>query len=160
MTIKFISLATGIVFLDVYLQSQLYSNDPLFLFASNNPFVNAGLLVIVALMVAVSFKDRFQKWWTYLGCAALAAVFGSLGVLGLLFGNISYSFPQVLLPMDYMFLTEAAIVFGIACLSYRHQEVPARMRLPNPVAIISKFVLPVPKIPQSPNSRSRRTQTA
>jgi hypothetical protein len=95
MTTKFISLATAIVLLDVYLQSQLSSSDPLFLFASNNFAVNAGLLILGGLMVAVSFKDKFRYWWSFVGCSLLAVVCGTIGVIGTFFSNVLYAFPSL-----------------------------------------------------------------
>ncbi|MBX4190766.1 hypothetical protein KW794_01630 [Candidatus Saccharibacteria bacterium] len=160
MITKFISLATGIVLLDVYLQSQLYSNDPLFLFASNNLVINAGLLIIVGLMVVVSFKDKFRHWWSYIGSIVISAVFGITGIIGLFFSNLLYSIPQVLLPLDYMFLLEAAVVFGICSLSYQHAKVPIKLNLPKLLAFFTNFAFPVPKIPQSPTPRSRGPQPA
>jgi hypothetical protein len=157
MTTKFISLATAIVMLDVYLQSQLSSSDPLFSFVSNNFAVNACLLIIVGLMVAVSFKSKFSRWWTFAGIAGLSLIFGIIGVIGVFFSDLLYSFPQVLLPLDYMFLLEAAVVFGICSLSYQHQAIPYKYRvsLPRSAAQFAKLVFPVPKIPHSPNSLSR-----
>lgn len=161
MITKFISLATGIVLLDVYLQSQLYSNDPLFLFASDNLIVNAGLLILVALMVVVSFKDKFRHWWSFLGCVSAAILCGTVGMIGLFFSNLLYSFPQVLLPLNYMFLMEAGVVFGICALSYEHVKVPFKLRLPFPFPIFTNIALPVPKIPHSPTGpRSRGAQPA
>jgi hypothetical protein len=162
MTTKFISLATAIVLLDVYLQSQLSSSDPLFLFASNNFAVNAGLLILGGLMVAVSFKDKFRYWWSFVGCSLLAIVCGTIGVIGTFFSNVLYSFPNVLLPLDYMFLMQAGVVFGICSLSYQHVKVPYKLRLPQLSALFHNFAFPVPKALHSPNSTSRpgSTQTA
>lgn len=160
MTTKFISLATGIVILDVYLQSQLSSSDPLFLFASNSFAVNAGLLILTCLMVGVSFRPQFKRWWSFTAVAGLAIILGLLGMIGLFFGNMPYSFPQVLMPLDYMFLLEASVVFGICALTYKHQPVPYKLSLPKPAALLNKFGLPVPKIPHSPSPvHGRRPQT-
>jgi hypothetical protein len=141
--------------LDVYLQSQLSSNDPLFLFASNNIVVNAGLMILGTLMVVVSFKDRFQHWWSYVGCNLLAVLCGALGVIGTFFSNLLYSFPNILLPLDYLFLLQAGVVLGVACLSYEHTAVPDRFRLSRLSSVFNNFAFPVPKTLQSPNSNSR-----
>lgn len=152
MTTKFISLATAIVLLDVYLRSQLASNDPLFLFASSSIAVNACLMVLVGLMVAVSFKDRFRYWWTFASCAALAALLGVMGIIGVFFSDTFYYFPQILQPLDYLFFLEASIVFGICSLSYKHEPLPFKLHLPRLSQVFTSFAIPVPKIPQSPNS--------
>lgn len=153
MTTKFISLATGIVLLDVYLRSQLYSSDPLFLFASSNTFLNAGLLILVALTIGVSFKNRFRHWWSYAACTAGAVIFGTIGILGTFFGDLLYWFPQFLQLIDSMFLLEAGVVFGISALSYKHAKAPFKFKLrwPKPAAKIPGFAFSVPKALQSPN---------
>jgi hypothetical protein len=158
MTTRFTSLATAIVLLDVYLRSQLSSNDPLFLFASNNIGVNAGLVVMAAFMVAVSFRRQFNSWWSFAACAASAVILGIAGVLGVLFTNVFYFFPQVLLQLDYMFLIEAAVVFGICALSYKHAPMPFKLRLPS--ISLPKFEFPAPKIPQSPSGRTLGTRNS
>lgn len=151
MTTKFISLATGIVFLDVYLRSQLYSSDPLFLFASSNTLVNAGLLALIAVMVAVSFKDKFHHWWSFAGCTAAAIILGIIGLVGLFFSDIWYPFPQILQPLDYMLLIEAGAVFGICSLSYRHSRAPFKLSWPQPTVLLNNLAFPVPKALQSPH---------
>jgi hypothetical protein len=154
MTTKFISLATGIVLLDVYLRSQLSSNDPLFLFASNNLVVNAGLIVLVSLTILVSFKDKFSHWWSFIGCVLAAIVCGLIGVAGLFFSDLLYAFPQILMPLDYMFLIEVGIVFGLASLTHKHATVPFKVSWPKPTAFFNNLAFPVPKIPQSPTNTS------
>lgn len=153
MTTKFISLATAIVLLDVFLRSQLSSNDPLFLFASNNTFINAGLLVIIGLMVGVSFNRRFKHWWSFAACVCAAVAFGVIGFMGTFFSEVFYYFPQTLLQLDYMFLLEAGVVFGVASLTYKHQPLPFRIRFPR--IAVPKFEIPVPKIPHSPSGTNR-----
>lgn len=160
MTIKFISLATGIVFLDVYLRSQLYSSDPLFLFASSNSLVNVGLLALIAVMVAVSFKDRFRRWWSFACCTAAAIILGVIGVIGLFFSDTWYPFPQILQPLDYMLLMEAGAVFGICSLSYRHARAPFKISWTQPAALLNNLAFPVPKALQSPHGNRSRGATA
>ena len=156
MTTRFISLATAIVLLDVYLRSQLSSNDPLFLFASNNIAVNAVLLVIVVFMVMLSFSKKFKHWWSFAGCSAAAVLLGGLGITGFLFGQLFYGFPQIMLQLDYMFLIEAGVVFAICSLTYKHPPMPARLRLPKvTIPSLARFEFPVPKIPHPPNTGNR-----
>jgi hypothetical protein len=153
MTTRFISLATAIVLLDVFLRSQLSSNDPLFLFASNNIGVNAGMLLVVAFMVFLSFGRKFKRWWSFTLCALAAVLFAFIGLMGTFFSEVFYNFPQILLQLDYMFLMEASVVFSICALTYAHPPLPYRLRLPK-VALPSNFSfdLPVPKIPHSPGA--------
>jgi hypothetical protein len=155
MTTKFISLASAIVTLDVYLQSQLYSSDPLFSFASDNILVNLGLVILAALTVAVSFRKKFRSWISYLSCVIAAVGFGTLGFMGAFFGNLLYSFPNVLQPLDSMFLMEAAVVFGLCALTHEHEPLPFGVRLPKVSVPLPNFAFPVLKIPHSPTSFTR-----
>jgi len=155
MIVKFISLATAIVTLDVYLQSQLYSNDPLFLFASNNLAVNIGLVVLTCAAVAVSFRHEFKNWVSYALCTMMALFFGGLGLLGTFFSSVMYAFPNVILPLDYLFMLEAGVIFAICSMTYRHEKFPYRIKLPQFTAMTNKIALPVPKIPQSPTGYNR-----
>jgi hypothetical protein len=160
MTTRFISLATGIVTLDVYLQSQLHSNDPLFLLVSNNLAVNMLMVVIAALAVSVSFRKRFSSWYSYAATSALAAIFLTVGAAGILFSGFTYSLWMVFLPLNYMMLISFGTVLGICALSYQHAPRPESARLPLP-ALPARLVSPMPKISHSPlSSQRRRTQTA
>jgi hypothetical protein len=151
MTTKFISLVSAIVTLDVFLRSQLSSNDPLFLFASSSLPVNLGLVVLAFLGVAVSFMPKFRKWLWYAGCVLLAVVLGALGVIGAFFSGLFYSFPNLLLPLDYLFILETAIVLAISALAYEHEPSPYRGRFPK----LPRVAFPVPRIPHSPISLIR-----
>lgn len=158
---KFISLATAIVILDVYLRSQLYSNDPLFLFASNKLAINIGMVLLAGAVVTVSFRNKFKNWLSFAAVAALAVILSVVGMVGIFLSNMVYSFSNILLPLDYMFMLESGIVLGICALSYEHAPSPYRFKLPEPAALLSKFAFPVPKFPQSPTPAGpRRPQTA
>ena len=160
MSTKFISLATGIVTLDVYLQSQLHSNDPLFLLVSNNLAVNMLMVVLAALAIAASFKTRFVSWYTYAATSALAAALLTVGAAGIFFSGFTYSLWMVFQPLNYMLLMAFGSVLGVCSLAYKHDPRPANLRLPLP-ALPFKPVFPVPKISHSPlSSRHRRTQPA
>lgn len=163
MVTKLVSLATGIVFLDVYLQSQLSSNDPLFLFASSGLLVNLGLLLVASSMIAISFRAGFKHWWGYLACAAAAIVFGIVGFAGAFLSDTVYWIPQTFLSLDYLMLLEAGVVFGICALTYKHEPLLLKLRWARLNASLThKLAYPVPKILHSPttSSRTRRTQPA
>jgi len=150
MTRKFISLATAIVTLDVYLRSQLYSNDPLFLFASSGLAINIGMVAIAACAVAVSFMNRFKSWYSYAACTAAAVLFIVGGLAGAMLSDVAYAFSNLLLPLDYLFILQAGIVGGLCSLSYKHASMPFQIKTPNLAGWLNKIVLPVPKIPHSP----------
>jgi uncharacterized membrane protein len=160
MTTKFISLATGIVTLDVYLQSQLHSNDPLFLLVSNNLAVNMLMVVLAAVAISVSFRKRFSSWYSFAATAALAAIFLTVGAAGILFSGFTYSLWMVFLPLNYMMLISFGTVLGICALSYQHAPRPESARWPLPV-LPARLASPMPKISHSPlSSLPRRPQPA
>ena len=161
MVTKFISLATGIVTLDVYLQSQLYSSDPLFLFASSNLAVNVLLVGLMGLAVYFSFIKRFKSWYSFAACSAMAILTGALGLAGTFFSSVTYWLPNLIMPLDYMILLEAGVIFGLCSLSYSHAEAPFEIRLPKLSALTAKFDFRFPRIPRSTGpARNRRIQPA
>jgi hypothetical protein len=142
---KAISLFTAAVILSVYLWSQLRPSDALFLFATNNLIVNILLLGLAAMMVKVSFIDRFRQSWTYLLTAGGAVFCLLVGAAGLFSSGIDYKFYSFFGPIDFIFLTEAGIVLAIAALSYKHQPVSLTqksLRLPRPPVSRPSIVLP------------------
>ena len=145
MTRKFISLAMVIVTLDVYIRSQLHPGDPLFLFISSTTAVNIGMVLLVGLVVAISFKDRFRSWIGYAGTAALAFFLASVGFAAFFSSGFSYWLSGVLLPLNSLMILEAGVILGLCALSYPH---PAR-----PVSVpqlIPRLVFLIPRIPHSP----------
>ena len=160
MTTRFLSLATAIVILDVYLQSQLSSSDPLFYFASNNLLINAGLILMAVLMVNVSFKTKFRSWYGYAGCATAAIILSFIGLMGILFSDVDNFLSNVLLPLNYLFILEAGVVFGLCALTYEHAPAPARVREFEWSRLTAKLAFLIPKIPHSPTPTGRRTGLA
>jgi hypothetical protein len=126
MITKFISSAMAIVTLDVYLQSQLHSNDLLFLFASNGLLVNTFMLLLAAAALVVSFKKNFS--------------------------NFDYMFADFLLPLNYLFMLQGGVIFGICALSYKHAAMPANVRQFRTSVLcgFNKLTPSVPKFPHSP----------
>jgi hypothetical protein len=157
MSRKFISLATALVTLDVYLRSQLSSNDPLFLFASNKLIINAGLMMLTAFVVALSFREEFKGWLSYIACIVAAALFAAFGIMGFFFSDSNYPLSNFLLPFDCLILLESSVVMGICCLTYSHAKVPASHKLLSLWLAIYKlrFIFPIPKIPHSPYNATR-----
>ena len=150
MSTRFISLATGIVTVDVYLQSQLHSNDPLFLVVSNNTAVNMLMVVLAALAIGVSFRRRFSSWYSYAAIAALAVIFVALGAMGILFSGFTNKLWMIFEPLNYMMILNCGVVLGVAALSYAHAPKPESVRLPSLPALPTRSVFPVPKISHSP----------
>ena len=154
MTRKFIGLAMVIVTLDVYIRSQLHPGDPLFLFISNTTAANIGMVLLVILVVAISFKDDFRSWIGYAGSAALALIFTSVGIAGFFSSGLSYWLSGGLLPFNYLMILEAGVVFGICALSYPH---PAR--LVSAPQLIPRLAFLVPRTPHSPLPNLLRSLT-
>jgi len=148
MVTKSISLVTGLVSLDVFLQSQLSSNDPLFLFVSSGLIVNLLMVGLAAAAIYVSFRKKFSSWYAYVLSTVLALVFICVGFMGIFYSDYIHSLWSALLPLDYILMMQTGIVFGICSLSYDHANMPdnVRQRLNNlPPLPKPNFVLPVPK---------------
>jgi uncharacterized integral membrane protein len=152
MITKFISSAMAIVTLDVYLQSQLHSNDLLFLFASNGLLVNTFMLLLAAAALVVSFKKNFSNWYAYAACMASAIILAIVGVAGGFFSNFDYMFADFLLPLNYLFMLQGGVIFGICALSYKHAAMPANVRQFRTSVLcgFNKLTPSVPKFPHSP----------
>jgi hypothetical protein len=153
MIVKFISLATAIVTLDVYLQSQLYSSDPLFFFTSNNLAVNIAFVILSVVMVALSFKKNFDSWLSHAGSVIAGLALFSFGMIGGFMSDANNSLTNVLLPLNYLLILEAGVVIGICALSYSHPEYPERLSLSYLRLLFNKFAFLVPEIPHSPKPR-------
>lgn len=142
---RVISLFMAVTTLSVYLWSQLQPSDALFLFATANMLINLGLIGLAAVLVKLSFADRFHKSWTYtlamggaIGCLAISA-------LGLLTAGLSYKIFSAFGPLDFLLLAEAGIVLSISSLTYKH---PTRLQMPSlkmPHFPIPKPALMVPR---------------
>ncbi len=158
MVTKSISLVTGLVSLDVFLRSQLSSNDPLFLFVSSGLIVNLLMVGLSAAAIYVSYRKKFSNWYAYMLCSALAFLFVGTGFLGIFYSDYIHSVWSSLLPLNYILMMQTGIVFGICSLSYNHADMPAnvRQRLNNlPQLPKLNLVLPVPKTLHPPNSFRR-----
>jgi len=148
MVTRSISLATGLVSLAVFLASQLFSNDPLFLFISSGLIVNILMVGLSAAAIYISYQKRFSSWYVFFVCSMLAIVMMASGFLGVFYSDSIHSLFSALLPFDYILTMQCGIVFAICALSYEHADMPASVRsrlkslpaLPRP-----DFVLPVPK---------------
>lgn len=163
MITRFLSLATGIVTLDVYLRSQLSSNDPLFLFTSDSLAVNLAMLMLVGAVVAVSFRKQFNSWFSYALCSAAAVILITSGIAGFFLPAFTYSIWDIILPLNYMIMLESGAILGISALTYKHAARPQSLKIPESAMIANKLklVFPAPKTSHSPNSsRTRRAQPA
>ena len=162
MTTKFISLATAIATLDVYLQSQLSSSDPLFLLISSNVIVNFLMMSLALFTVYISFKKKFDSWYGYAACATLATTLIGLAVCGIFLSDFTYSLWMVFSPLNYMLLGEFGIILATSVLSYRHAAVPESVRLPRlpRPSLPFRIAFPVPKISHSPSINRSSTAGA
>jgi hypothetical protein len=150
-----ISLAMAAAILIVYLQSQLASNDALFLFISSNLAVNICLIGLACTAVWLSFQTKFKSARAYIATSAASAGLGLFGIAGLLSAGLDRYLFSVIGPLDYVLLFEAAVVFGICALSYEHPKASFRLPAVNLVHLRQLAGrLTVPALPASPR-RSR-----
>ncbi|HET7528851.1 MAG TPA: hypothetical protein VFJ84_01320 [Candidatus Saccharimonadales bacterium] len=160
MILKSISLVTGLVTLDVYLQSQLSSNGPLFYLVSDNTIINILMILLAAAGVLVTFRGRFKSWYGYMACLSLGAIMILMGLAGVFFDSLIYSFWSVFSPLNYALLLEYGIIFSICSLAFKHAKRPKDVRLalsPAYLLLRLKLALPVPKIPHFPPLSRRET---
>lgn len=120
---RFLSLATAIGILYVYLQSQLHSDDALFLVTSPNIAVNIALLSLAVVGVRLSYKDKFKAWESYLASNIICAILLFVGAAGVIYSSIDNYFSGVIKPLDYFILLELGIIYGIIALTYSHPPV-------------------------------------
>jgi hypothetical protein len=128
MTRRFLSLATAIGILYVYLQSQLHSDDALFLVASSNIAVNLALLTLACIAVRISYMHKFKIWETYLAAAVTGAVLLFVGAAGVIYTSLDNYFSGLIKPLDFFLILELGIIYGIIGLSYSHP--PVKLKVP------------------------------
>jgi hypothetical protein len=119
MTTKLLSLVTASGITYVSLQSQLHSDDALFLVASGNLVINIGLGVVAALAIYLSFIKQFKYRQTYTATVAAAIGLIFIGFAGFAYSGIDYYF-GIIKPLDYVILMQLGLIFGIYALSYKH----------------------------------------
>jgi len=120
---RFLSLATAIGILYVYLQSQLHSDDALFLVTSSNIAVNIAMLSLAVVGVRLSYKDKFKAWETYLANNIIGGVLLFIGLAGVIYTSLDNYFSGAIKPLDYFILLELGIIYGIIGLTYSHPPV-------------------------------------
>lgn len=153
MVTKLISLATAIVSLDVFLRSQLFSNDPLFLFISSSLVANLLMIALAGASVYIAFRKKFTSWYAFAACASIASLFVGAGFIGVFYSDYVHSLWSALLPLNYLLMMQSGIVMGICALSYDHAAMPAalKQRLPaRPALPRFTFAFPAPKALHSP----------
>lgn len=145
MTVRFISLLTGLGVLDVYLQSLYRSSDPLFLFISNNKGVLLTQLLLAVIVVAISFKKSFRYRLSHLVCYGLALALGTFGLVGMVDAQLTNALYNWVKPVDFMISLDYAVCLGICALSFKC----ANLRLPvrNLVFLLaSPFAVRLPRM--------------
>lgn len=124
----------------VYLQSQLQSNDALFLFISSNLLVNICMIGLSSYLVWLSFQSEFKRAAPYVASVLGAVLFTIAGMVGILSASFDRYMFDVIKPLDYVLLFEAGILLGICALSYKHPVVSFSIRLPRlPVYRLRQF---------------------
>jgi hypothetical protein len=125
---KFLSLATAIGILCVYLQSQLHSDDALFLVTSSNIVLNLAMLGVACLAVRISYKDKFKAWESYLATVIAGGLLAFIGTVGIIYTSWSNYFSGLIKPVDYFIFLELGIIYGIISLTYSHP--PIKLKAP------------------------------
>ncbi len=125
MIIKLMSIVIATCVGELFVLGAQNTDDPLFLFISDNKLTVAVRLLLVALAVIISFKQRF----TYrpsrhiIGALGLALIiFGSMGAMS---QTIIDEFSALLKIMDFLLMILVGIIFSLAALGYQ----PGRRQL-------------------------------
>jgi hypothetical protein len=131
MTRKFLSLATATGILYAYLQSQLHSDDALFLVLSSNIAVNLALLGLACLAVRLCYMDRFKAWETYLATAVAGGLLSFIGAAGVIYTSWDNYFGGFVKPLDYFVILELGVIYGMIGLSYGHPPIKLKAKAHN-----------------------------
>lgn len=114
----------------VYLQSQLQSNDALFLVISNNIWVNVSLLALSCSLVWLSFQSEYKQSITFIVSVLGAVLLTAGGFAGILSASLEHYVIGAIKPLDYILLFEAGILLSICSLSYKHPAISFSIKLP------------------------------
>jgi hypothetical protein len=139
MTRKFLSLATVIGLLYVFLLSQLLSDDALFLVVSDNNALNAALLALATGSLYLSYMDKLKSKKIFIGIVLLSVVLSISGTLGFLYASIDNYFNGLIKPLDYIVTMQLGVLFGLHTLVLEHQPLKIRSTLRN---LVPAFNLP------------------
>ena len=141
MTQKAVSLSTAVAILAAYLWSQLQPNDALFSLMSANTALNIVLLALAALMVRLSFINKYKTKSAYL-LTVIGAICGIvIAGIGLLSNTYNFNFIGWLGPIDFLLIGELGIFLSICALSYQHQPV-----MPKTLSAAKLVKLPLPRV--------------
>jgi hypothetical protein len=111
----------------VYLQSQLESNDALFLFISSSLAVNILMVALSCATVWLSFQPKFKSGRLYLAVLYSAVALCAIGAIGVFSAGLDRYFFDVIKPLNYMLMLEAGIIFSLCALTYEHPKVDLRL---------------------------------
>jgi len=120
---RFLSLATAIGILYVYLQSQLHSDDALFLVTSSNIVLNLALLSLACWAVRISYKNKFKAWESYLATVIIGGLLSFIGTAGVIYTGIANYFSGLIKPLDFFIILEIGVIYSLIGLSYAHPPV-------------------------------------
>jgi hypothetical protein len=138
MTLKLVSIFTGLGVLDAFLENLYRPSDLLFLFISNNPVMELLRFSLVAFLLLLSFKKKFWHFMSYAVCAGAAIVLSGIGLLGIMDMHFASYVFNVVKPVDFILFLEAGVMMGMCALSYEHADF--RMPFRHQLTVLASLV--------------------
>lgn len=134
MTIKITALLTSVSVAVLYLFSLKYPNDPYFYIISSSAVIAAGRLLVAAAMLYLALRKRLYFNFSHTLLYTLGALFVVAGFAGIIIAPFDYALFNYLKPLDFIFMIEAGLYFGLAATSFEHGTKPLP-RLSRPRAL-------------------------
>ena len=110
MTIRVTVILTSVSAVSLYVFSLLWPSDPYFFFASPNLGTAIARLAIAAVIVYLSFKQRFIYKRSNRIVTVLGAGLVVFGLAGLVVPSLDYALFNVIRPFDYIY------AIGMGCI--------------------------------------------
>lgn len=118
MTIKVTAITVSVCVVLLYILATLFPNDPYFYLISSNSAVSIGRLIVAAGLINLAFKKKFTTGYGHRLAAGLAIAAVGFGMAGIVIPPMTYSLFNYFKPMDYLFLIESGVIYGLAAASY------------------------------------------
>lgn len=116
MVSRFICIVLFIVVLATMIFSTVNTNDPLFMFLSDNPITGGIRLAIVAALLAVSFSRRVLKPPFRVVIKTFSIFLVIFGLTSFFTNSLGWVLYNYVMPLDSILMIESGIMFGLAIL--------------------------------------------
>jgi len=118
MTIKITAIMASVCAVLLYVFAIAFPSDPYFYVISSDLAVVIGRLILAGVLLRLAFKNSFVTSSGHRICAVLSVLLVAFGIAGIIVPPLTYSLFTLFKPMDYLFMIESGIVFGLTSLTY------------------------------------------